>query len=66
MMTADINECNIGNSCDQNCVNQNGSYSCSCKDGWGCVQKCINTDGSHECACDDGYEMISGENTCVG
>ena len=30
------------------------------------MQKCINTDGSHECACDDGYEMISGENTCVG
>ena len=21
---------------------------------------------AHECACDDGYEMISGENVCVG
>ena len=32
--TADINECNGNNLCQHNCINQNGSYLCSCKNGF--------------------------------
>jgi len=34
-LLADINECRIGNhTCDQKCVNTNGSYSCDCSKGY--------------------------------
>ena len=33
-LVTDINECNGENLCEHNCINQNGSYTCSCKHGY--------------------------------
>ena len=35
VLCADINECSVGiHTCDQDCVNTNGSYQCTCQDGY--------------------------------
>jgi len=35
LLCTDINECSAGiHSCDQDCVNNNGSFQCTCQDGY--------------------------------
>ena len=36
---ADVDECNVTNTCDQICINKPGSYYCECKDGHRKVNK---------------------------
>jgi len=40
--SSDINECSISSSCEQNCLNTNGSFVCSCEDGY-----VLNSDGQN-------------------
>ena len=61
-MCHDVNECldeigGSGNDCDQNanCINNEGSYRCACKNGFaGDGQTCVNSnecvDGTHTCS----------------
>ena len=39
-VTTDINECANSNPCEQNCINTDGGYNCSCKNGY-----TLNEDG---------------------
>ena len=34
MLLSDVNECTDTDVCDQNCVNSEGSYECSCNQGY--------------------------------
>ena len=38
-----------------------------CTDGTdNCTDGCVNTEGSYYCTCSEGYELMDGNNTCVG
>ena len=46
--SADIDECTTDNGgCEQSCLNNNGSYSCTCSNGYGLVSNQKNCSGKH-------------------
>ena len=71
-LRVDINECDYGSKCDQTCVNQIGSYSCTCKPGFVLLSDNTSCKGIARSlsllnyVCDDSQMIMSVKLTMVG